>query len=69
MMVPASMPEDFSRLCQSLLARDPVYGRLMSADLPPSYEALAGLRFSSEQENSPFLLGPRMALENFAHDS
>ena len=58
-LVPVAMPAEFSLLCRSLLVRDPVYGRLMTEEAPPSYDGLSGLRFTNEQENSHFLLGPR----------
>lgn len=63
-MVPDSMSADFSRLCQSLLARDPVYGRLMNEETPPIYDGLSELGFAYEQENTPFLLGPRARTGN-----
>lgn len=58
--MPVSLPSKFTLLCQSLLARDPVYGRLMNGEFPTSYDGLAGWRFSNEQENSPFLLSPQV---------
>ena len=63
-MVPDSMPADFSLLCRSLLARDPVYSRLMNEVTPPVYDGLSALRFACEQENTPFLLGPRVSTGN-----
>lgn len=63
-MVPDSMPADFSLLCQSLLARDPIYSRLMNEETPPIYDGLYALRFAYEQENTPFLLGPRASMGN-----
>ena len=68
-MVPASMPADFSLLCRNLLARDPVYGRLMNDEPPPAYDGLSAMRYLHAQENSPFILGPRVSAGIRAHNS
>jgi hypothetical protein len=68
-MVPASMPAEFASLCRSLLARDPVYGRLMNEEPTPLYDGLSAMRFQYEQENAPFVLGPRVSSAIRPHHS
>lgn len=68
-IAPNSMPVEFSLLCRSLLVHDSLYGRLMTEELPPTYESFAPDRFSDEQENSPFLIIPKVSLADRAHNS
>jgi hypothetical protein len=53
-LVHVTMPTDFSIICRSLLAHDPVYGPLMSATNRQPFDGLWTMRLSAVSPAKPW---------------
>jgi len=68
-LVLVARPAEFSQLCQSVLASDPVYGPLMRELAGDFSQPMPALRFQDEHADEPFLLSSKLQGGSRIHHS